>query len=137
MEINEVKKELSDYVRDMRYLDVKQQHIEILTARINKITASYSDMPRGGNSSREDLIAKKIELENELYDFLIGLVERKAVIERTIRSLDQPYRNLLDFRYIENMSIYDVAEAVGYSKRQCERLLDEAYVKYSEKRISE
>ena len=137
MKVEEVKKELSNYVRDKRYLDKKQEDIEVLTERINKITASYSDMPRGGNSSREDLIAKKIELENELYDFLIGLVERKAIIERTIRAVEQPYRNILDFRYIEDMKLEDVAKHEGYTKRQCFRLLNEAYIKYSEKRISE
>ena len=137
MKVEEVKKELSNYVRDKRYLDKKQEDIEVLTERINKITASYSDMPRGGNSSREDLIAKKIELENELYDFLIGLVERKAIIERTIRAVEQPYRNILDFRYIEDMKLEDVAKHEGYTKRQCCRLLNEAYIKYSEKRISE
>jgi DNA-directed RNA polymerase specialized sigma24 family protein len=91
-------------------------------------------MPKGGSSSREDLIAKKLDLEREMYDYLIELVEQKAIVERTIRALEQPYRNILDFRYIEDMSLVEVAVKENYSYRQCKRLLKEAYVKYAEKR---
>lgn len=134
MEIKEVEKELQSYIRNKRYIERKQEDLEVLTERINKITASYSDMPKGGASSREDLIAKKIDLENEMYSYLLELVEQKAIIERTIRALEQPYRNILDFRYIEDMQLVEVAAKENYSYRQCKRLLKDAYVKYAEKR---
>lgn len=134
MEIKEVEKELQSYIRNKRYIERKQEDLEVLTERINKVTASYSDMPKGGSSSREDLIAKKLDLEREMYDYLIELIELKAIIERTIRAIEQPYRNILDLRYIEDMSLVEVAVKENYSYRQCKRLLREAYMKYAEKR---
>ena len=134
MDIWKVKRELSSYTRNKRYIEKKQENIDMLEAQINKITASYSDMPRGGNSSREDLIAKKIDLEKELYEFLCELMEQQAIIEKTIRAMEQPYRNVLDFLYIEDMSLVDIAAQENYSYRQLQRLLKDAYLKYAELR---
>ena len=134
MEIREAKKELKEYIDDKRYIERKEEEILVLTERINKVTASYSDMPRGGASSKEDLIAKKLDLEKDIYGYLIELVEKRAVVERTIQSLEARYRNILDFLYIEGRTLVDFAAKEDYSYRQVTRLLREAYKQYAEMR---
>ena len=91
-------------------------------------------MPRGGASSKEDLIAKKLDLEKDIYGYLIELVEKRAVVERTIQSLEARYRNILDFLYIEGRTLVDFAAKEDYSYRQVTRLLREAYKQYAEMR---
>ena len=135
MEVKDAKKELNNYVRDKRYIERKQENLELLTEQINKVTATYSDMPKAsGGSGREELIAKKLDLEMEMYEFLNKLVKQQAIIEKTIRRLDQPYRNILDFLYIEEMTLVEVAAKENYSYRQCARLLRDAYTCYAELR---
>jgi hypothetical protein len=145
MEIREAKAELKEYADNKRYIERKQEELEVLTERINKITASYSDMPKGGTSSREDLIAKKLDLEREMYGYLISLVEKKQVVERTIQILETRYRNILDFLYIgepdeeqdrekryNTLVEYAAQEKLSY--RQATRLLKEAHKAYAEAR---
>ena len=135
MEIREAKSELKEYIDNKRYIERKQEEIELLTEQINKVTATYSDMPRGGSGNgKEDLIAKKIDLEREIYGYLIGLVEKRSTIERTIQGLEAKYRNILDFLYIEGKTLVDFAAQEGYSYRKATRLLREAYREYAEKR---
>lgn len=134
MNRDEAKEELNEYLHNKKYVEVKQQEIEALEERINKVTATYSDMPKGGAGSKEDLIATKLDLEIELYSYLIAIIKKQAIIEQTIRSLKQPYRNILDFRFISGMSLMEVAVAENYSYRQCKRLLNEAYEMYAEAR---
>lgn len=135
MEIKEVKQELKEYIDNKRYVERKQEEIERLTEQINKVTATYSDMPKGGTiGGKEELIAKKLDLEKEIYGYLIRLLEKKAVIERTIQKLDPKNRDILDYLYIEGKTLVEFASEVSYSYRQSTRLLKEAYKQYAEMR---
>ena len=65
MEIREAKSELKEYIDNKRYIEKKQEEIERLTEQINKVTATYSDMPKGGSGNgKEELIAKKFRVWN-------------------------------------------------------------------------
>jgi hypothetical protein len=144
MEIREAKAELKEYIDNKRYIERKQEEIERLTEQINKVTATYSDMPKGSGSSKEDLIAKKIELDNEIYRYLVELMNKRLVIERTVQQLEPEHRNILDFLYIDEpeediyekryntLVEYAAREKLGY--RQATRLLGKAYREYAEKR---
>lgn len=133
MNIGEVKKELENYRANNRYIERKRSEIEQLTEKINKVTATYSDMPKGSSGySREDLIAKKLDIERELCEYWAMLVEQKAEIMRTLQKVEPKYRNILDCVYIEGMTLEVTAQKEGYSRRQCSRLLNEAYKLYYE-----
>lgn len=135
MEKSKAVQELQDYLHNQKYIDEKQENIEILEARIMKMTASYSDMPRGGTgASKEDLIIKKIELEQEVYTYLNDLIDQNKLINKAIRELEQPYRNILDFRYLCGMPLVEVAAKENYSYRQCKNKLKKAFELYAEKR---
>ncbi len=130
----EVKKELEEYLRNKRYLKRKEEQIDRLEEQIKKVTAIYSDMPKGGANSKEDLIVMKLDLERELCTYLKSLLEQQKIIENTLQKLDARYRNILDFLYIEGMTLVEVAAEENYSYRQAKRLLKEAYKQYAEVR---
>lgn len=134
MEIEEAKRELKEYTENKRYLEQKQEDIERLTEQINKVTATYSDMPRSTGNSKEDLIAKKLDLESVVFSYLITLVDKKIVIEKTLQKLRPRYRNVLDFLHVEDMTMGEVAAKEHYSSRHCERILAEAYKQYAKAR---
>ena len=145
MEIREAKAELQEYIHNKNYLERKQEEILRLEERINKVTATYSDMPKGGSgNSKEDLIAMKLDLEKEVYGYLMRLLEKEMIIERTLQKLDPIHRNILDFLYIEEVdknddtkkenTLVDYAAKNRHSYRQATRLLKKAYKQYSEMR---
>lgn len=137
MNIRVARAELEKYIKDKEYLDEKLEDIERLTEQINKITATYSDMPRGGSTSKEELIAKKIELEKETYGYLMDLLNQRAVIERAIRNLEPGHRNVLDYIYIKGKTLTEYSEKIKYSYSQCKRILKDAYIEYAQERSKE
>ena len=132
MEIKEVKEELKSYIYNKKYIEERQMDLERLEARINNITANYSDMPKSRNGSREDLIAKKLDLEREVYAYLAELLEKQLLIEKTLQKVEPKYRNILESIYIKGNTLAVTARNSGYSSRQCSRLLNEAYKLYYE-----
>lgn len=133
MNIRVARAELEKYVEDKEYLEEKIEDIERLTEQINKVTATYSDMPKGGSTSKEELIAKKIELEKETYGYLMDLLDQRAVIERALRNLKPRYRNVLDFIYIQGKTLTKYSEK-RYSYSQSKRILKDAYIEYAKER---
>lgn len=134
MEIKAVKQELKEYIDNKRYLEQKQDEIKRLEELLTKVTTTYSDLPKGGSGGKEELIIKKIDLETETYKYLIELMEKKALIERTLHKLEPLHRNILDFLYIQGKTLVEFASNVGYSYRQAIRLLKDAYREYAEVR---
>lgn len=135
MELREAKQELKDYLSNKRYIESKLEEVECLTEQINKVTATYSDMPKAtSGNGKEELIVKKLDTEREIYKYLLELTEQKRQIEQTLRKLEARYRNVLDFIYIKGMRQIDVAAKEGYSHRQLQRVLRAAYKAYAQER---
>lgn len=133
MEIKEVENELKNYLYNKRYIERKQEEIERLELQIQKTTATYSDMPKSNSGSgKEDLIANKIDLEKEVYAYLLELMKNKAIIERTLKQLEPKHRNILEFRYIQGMSLMEVAVSEHYSYVHCKRIYKKALEEYAE-----
>ena len=132
MKIKEVENELKNYLYNKRYIEKKQEEIDRLELQIQKTTATYSDMPKGGSGGKEDLIANKIDLEKEVYIYLMELMKNKAIIEKTLKQLEPKHRNVLEFRYIENMSLMEIAVTEHYSYSQCKRIYNKALAEYAD-----
>ena len=145
MEIREAKAELKEYIDNKLYIERKQEEMERLEEQIKKVTATYSDMPKGGSgNSKEDLIVKKLDLEREVYGYLIRLMEKKIIVETTIQGLEARYRNILDFLYIgepekddnrdkekRRNTLVDYAAQEHLSYKQATRLLRDAHEAYA------
>lgn len=73
-----------------------------------------------------------VQLKNEKYDQIINMYKTKKKIEDKIDLLDQPYKNILYFKYIKGLSLTEVANEIGYNYKWTCELHGHALTKYKQ-----
>lgn len=118
-----------------QYKDIDRK-VELLTeelakwsCRATKVTPTYSDMPKGGESS--DKIQTAVEEMADIkdqYDKCIS--EAKNILNKIMKSIktvsDITLQNLLICRYIQGKSREEEAIFMNTSRSQCQRFHDKA-----------
>ena len=105
------------YSIDQR-INAKIEQIISLRELTMKASATLSDMPKGSRDahSKENIIAKMVDLENELNTDIDELVTLKQEILSVIKSVDRAdYQTLLEMRYLCFKSWEQIAVDLGYS----------------------
>ena len=90
-----------------------------------RITASYSDMPKGGSCPGDkvgDIVGKIAELDDEIDNKIEDLVSLKLEATRLINQLDARENLLLDMRYIQGKEWPEIADEFCYDERNIHRL---------------
>ena len=122
--MEETKKELSAYLQDKRLLKEKENELEELTTKATKITTELNDMPKGTPEIQDrmaEYASKIVDLKNEKYTQIIKMYKTKKEIEDKIDMLEQPYRNILYFKYIKGKNLTEVANIINNEyKYTCE-----------------
>lgn len=133
--MEETKKELGAYLQEKALLKEKEEELEELITEAEKITTELSDMPKG-SPKIQDKIAEYasiiVDLKYEKYDQLIKMRKSKREIENKIDQLEQPYKNILYFKYIKGLSLTEVAYKIKYDYDYTKRLHGTALVKYKD-----
>ena len=120
--------EAKEYLERLLFLDKeissKIATIQSLKSLAEKCTATLSDMPKSqGVKSKEDIIIKKIILEQEKDLNVNQLIDHKKEAMKRIEGLNQPiYKILLWERYINGKSWVRIAQNLNYSNMQIHRL---------------
>lgn len=112
-----VKAKLAEYVEKVKYYRHQCERMDRLQTKIIGVGAQVlSDMPKApshDNDRAADIIAQKIDLEQELGDTVAELLEERHGIEKAIRSLkNADQRAVILSRYIDGDSFKDVNELV-------------------------
>jgi RNA polymerase sigma factor (sigma-70 family) len=130
--MEEVKKELSAYKHNKKLLEKMEEEIEEYRNKATSCTSVLSDMPKGtGIHDKMAQYASIIaDIEAEKINQLIELEKSKQVIENTISKLEQPYRNIIHYKFIDSMTLEDIAPEVPCSERQIYRLYKKALQEY-------
>lgn len=122
--MEETKRELGAYLQDKRLLKEKEDDLEELITRAEKITTELNDMPKGTPEIQDrmaELASQIVDMKNEKYGQLIKMYKTKKKIEDRIDLLEQPYKNILYFKYIKGYDLTNVANKIGYNyKWTCE-----------------
>lgn len=111
-------------------LPMARLNVDRALARSSRMTAQYSDMPRGGNKTSDPTsegavmyIAAKdaySRLKSELEDM-------QREVEPIIDRLDRPLqRNAMRMRYIEGRSVREIAYYLNYSEQHIFRVISRA-----------
>lgn len=120
--------EAKEYLEQLLFLDKeissKIATIQSLKSLAEKCTATLSDMPKSqGLKTKEDIIIKKVILEQEMDLNVNQLIDHKKEAMKKIEGLDQPiYKILLWERYINGKSWVRIAQNLNYSNMQIHRL---------------
>lgn len=115
--IEDIKKELKSYIHDKNFLEEMKKDVERVREEAVKTTSILSDMPKGSNPVKDriaEYIAKIDEMQQENYKLLLDLEQKKNDIETIINKMEQPYKNILYFRYINGKSLTEVATIIGH-----------------------
>ena len=132
MEVEKVKKILGSYRRLLRMARELDQQAKELGDRAERMgSKKISDMPRGRcRATMEDLLAEKADTEKRRDTFLKRAENAKEEVQQYIDMVDSTQHNRLLYKlYIKDMSVDEIADAEGYSKRQEWRIYKEAHKK--------
>lgn len=99
-----------------------------------RITASYSDMPRGGCPGDKvgGIVEKISELDEEIDKKVDELIALKLEATRMINKLDARENLLLDMRYLQGKEWAEIAEEFSYEERNIHRLHSNALSRLDE-----
>ena len=111
-------------------INSKLEQIISLHALATKATSTLSDMPVSKTESQSrmaDVIAKIVDLENEINADIERLVEIKKDIVSTIKRVQNPeLQTLLELRYLCFRTWEQIALEMGYSIQNAYKLHDRA-----------
>ena len=99
-------------------INSKIEQVASLRELSRKATTTLSDMPKGTPNphSKENIILKMMDLENEINEDIDSLVDLKGEIFTVIKSVSNPeYQTLLELRYLCFKQWEQIAVELGYS----------------------
>ena len=121
---------LSQAYRIDQRINSKLEQVQSLRELATKATATLNDNPASGSRnvhSMSDIIAKMIDLENEINADIDRLVDLKREIVTVIKRVANPeYQTLLELRYLCFKSWEHIAVQMNYDVRTIYRIHDRA-----------
>lgn len=112
--------EVRTYLKSYRNLKDKADYLQ--NKLINVKAISYRDSPTGSYSEPKT--------QNDYIMMKDRCLEEMALIRQNIDKLDDiNHRDVLFYRYIESMSIYDTADMLHISQRTAEKYIHDAIEK--------
>ena len=130
----EAKKELYSYLHSIKLEQRKLEQIEKIKAKLTKTTVILSDIPKGNNyeDRMADNIARLFELINEHIIIMQEEEENLIKITKKIKQVEQPYRNILELRFVDGMKVEEVSVKIDRSYRYTKNLIKKSIKKYAE-----
>lgn len=132
--IEEAKQELREYVYNKKWIEEKLIDIKERRTLLDNITSTISDMPRGTAKvvdKKAEELSKIIDDTNELQKYIENLRNKQFEIENKIDKVEQPYKNILYFRYIRGYNLTEVSNEIEEEYDYTRKLHGIALVKYS------
>jgi len=129
----EAKKELYSYLYSKKLEDRKLNQIQEAKDRLTNTSAILSDMPRG--SSDDDKMAKNIAALLDLISEHIEIMTEEELnlihITDKIKLVEQPFRNILELRFVSGLKIEEVSVEIKKEYRYTRKLIKKAILEYS------
>ena len=132
--IKEAKQELREYVYNKKWIEEKLIDIKERRTLLDNITSTISDMPRGTVKvvdKKAEELSKIMDDTNELQKYIENLRNKQFEIENKIDKVEQPYKNILYFRYIRGYNLTEVSNEIEEEYDYTRKLHGIALVKYS------
>lgn len=130
----EAKKELYSYLHSKKLEERKLEQIEETKTKLTKTTTILSDMPKGtpDNDKMSKNIARLLDLIKEHIEIMKEEEENLVRITKKIKQVEQPYRNILELRFVDGMKIEEVSVELDKTYRYTKTLIKKAIKKYAE-----
>lgn len=130
----DAKKELYSYLHSKKLEERKLEQIEEQKTKLTKITSILSDMPKG--TPDHDKMSKNIAILLDLISEHIKIMEDEEEnlirITKKINKVEQPYRNILELRFVKGMKVVEVSVELDRDYRYTKKLIKKSIKKYAE-----
>ena len=130
----EAKQELREYRYEKAVEQRKLEMLEELENDCMRMSSVLSDMPKSPTlnvKKMEEKLARYIDMKNEIIVILTQNMAKSLLVTKKIQSLDQPYRNIIELKYIEGCKLWEIQDILNCGRRTMDRLYKTAIEKYS------
>ena len=134
MKESEAKKELKKYLDNQKLYNDNLEDIEREVSNSERMTSILSKVKTFSNVLSDkvgDGAAKIIDLTDENFKLCFELAESKQTIENKIKTLKQPYKNILYYHYIKGKKLSEVSTIIDRSYSYTKKLHREAIKLYA------
>ena len=130
----EARKELNSYLHSKKLEQRKLEQIEEIKTKLTKTTTILSDLPKGTpeNDKMSKNIARLLDLIGEHIEIMQEEEENLIRITKKIREVEQPFRNILELRFVNGLKVEEVSVELNRDYRYTKRLIRKAIQKYAE-----
>lgn len=130
----EARKELYSYLHSKKLEQRKLEQIEEIKTRLTKTTTILSDMPKAtpDNDKMTKNISRLLDLIKEHIEIMQEEEENLIRITKKIREVEQPFRNILELRFVEGLKVEEVSVEIDKAYRYTKSLIKNAIKKYAE-----
>ena len=129
----DAKKELYSYLHSKRLEERKLNQIEETKTKLNNTTTVLSDLPKGtpDNDKMAKNIARLLELISEHIEIMQEEEDNLIRITNKIKMVEQPYKNILELRFVEGMKVEEVSVEIDKTYRYTKTLIKKAIKEYA------
>jgi DNA-directed RNA polymerase specialized sigma24 family protein len=129
----DAKKELYSYLHSKKLEERKLNQIEETKTKLTKTTTVLSDMPKGtpDNDKMTKNIDRLLELISEHIEIMQEEEENLIRITNKIKTVEQPYKNILELRFVEGMKVEEVSVEIDKAYRYTKTLIKKAIKEYA------
>lgn len=133
--LDKSKQELKDYRYNKKWIEERLEDIKERRSLLDKITTTLSDVPKGSPKVTDTKIESLVKIMDdtaEIEKYIKDLRKKQIEIENKIDKLEQPYKNILYFRYIKGYNLTEVSGEVEEEYDYTRKLHGIALLKYAE-----
>ena len=129
----DAKKELYSNLHSKRLEERKLNQIEETKTKLTKTTTVLSDLPKGtpDNDKMAKNIARLLELISEHIEIMQEEEDNLIRITNKIKMVEQPYKNILELRFVEGMKVEEVSVEIDKTYRYTKTLIKKAIKEYA------
>ena len=129
----DAKKELYSYLHSKKLEERKLNQIEETKTKLTKTTTVLSDIPKGtpDNDKMTKNIDRLLELISEHIEIMQEEEENLIRITNKIKTVEQPYKNILELRFVEGMKVEEVSVEIDKAYRYTKTLIKKAIKEYA------
>ena len=106
-------------------IDLKLAQVERLKSLRERVTASFSETPKGGGCGDRvaEVTAKIYSMLEDINRDIDAYVDLKADIRKLVSKVqDERYRMVLEYRYLCSYNWEEIAKAMSYDERHVTKL---------------
>lgn len=132
--LNRSKQELRDYIYNKKWIEERLEDIKERKSLLDKVTITLSDTPKGSPKVTDPNIESLVKIMDdtiEIEKYITDLKEKQIKIENKIDKIEQPYKNILYFRYIKGYNLTEVSGEIDEEYDYTRKLHSIALMKYA------